>query len=56
MQELNLPDEEVSKIKDEILHKEGENLRKKRQKISIFDFEPLKIIGQGAFGEVRVCK
>jgi len=56
MQELNLPDEEVSKIKDEILHKEGENLRKKRQKLSIFDFEPIKIIGQGAFGEVRVCK
>ena len=56
MKELNLPDEEVSKIKDEILHKEGENLRKKRQKLSIFDFEPIKIIGQGAFGEVRVCK
>jgi len=38
------------------LHKEGENLRKKRKKISIFDFEPLKIIGKGAFGEVRVCR
>ena len=38
MQELNLPDEEVSKIKDEILHKEGENLRKKRQKLSTKTF------------------
>ena len=56
MQDLNLPEEEANKIKEEILHKEGENLRKKRQKISIFDFEPLKIIGQGAFGEVRVCR
>ena len=56
MQDLNLPEEEANKIKEEILHKEGENLRKKRQKISIFDFEPLKIIGQGAFDEVRVCR
>ena len=31
-------------------------MRKKRKKISIFDFEPLKIIGKGAFGEVRVCR
>ena len=56
MNELNIPEEEATKIKEEILHKEGENLRKKRQKISIFDFVPIKIIGKGAFGEVRICK
>ena len=56
MMQLNLPEEQVAKIKEEIFHKEGENLRKKRQKISIFDFEPLKIIGKGAFGEVRLCR
>ena len=56
MSQLNLAEDEAAKIKEEILHKEGENLRKKRKKISIFDFEPLKIIGKGAFGEVRVCK
>ena len=56
MTELNIPEDQASKIKQEILHKEGENLRKKRQKISIFDFVPIKIIGKGAFGEVRVCK
>ena len=56
MNELNIPEEEASKIKEEILHREGENLRKKRQKISIFDFVPIKIIGKGAFGEVRICK
>lgn len=27
-----------------------------RAKISVRDFEPLKIIGRGAFGEVRVCR
>ena len=56
MNQLNLAEDEAAKIKEEILHKEGDNLRKKRKKISIFDFEPLKIIGKGAFGEVRVCK
>ena len=56
MAELNIPEDQASKIKQEILHKEGENLRKKRQKISIFDFVPIKIIGKGAFGEVRICK
>ena len=28
----------------------------RRVKISVKDYEPLKIIGRGAFGEVRVCK
>lgn len=28
----------------------------RRSKISIRDFEPLKIIGRGAYGEVRLCK
>ncbi len=27
-----------------------------RRKISVRDFIPLKIIGRGAFGEVRVCR
>ena len=28
----------------------------RRAKISVKDFEPIKIIGRGAFGEVRVCR
>ncbi len=28
----------------------------RRAKITVYDFEPLKIIGRGAFGEVRVCR
>lgn len=43
-------------IKKEILHKEAIQLRKKRQKITVMDFEPIAIIGRGAFGEVRVCR
>ena len=29
---------------------------RRRAKITVRDFEPLKIIGRGAFGEVRVCR
>jgi serine/threonine kinase 38 len=54
--ELKISDEESQKIKQEYLNKEIENLRMKRQKISIRDYESLSIIGKGAFGEVRVCK
>lgn len=56
MQDMNLSTAEQDQIKQEILHREAEYLRKKRQKITVFDYEPLKIIGKGAFGEVRVVR
>lgn len=31
-------------------------MRKTRKKMSIREFQPLTIIGRGAFGEVRICK
>ena len=31
-------------------------MRQARKKMSITEFEPLTIIGRGAFGEVRVCR
>ena len=31
-------------------------MRLQRQKLSIKDFEPIEIIGRGAFGEVRLCR
>ena len=31
-------------------------MRQMRKKLSIREFEPLSIIGKGAFGEVRVCR
>jgi serine/threonine kinase 38 len=27
-----------------------------RKKVTVKDFEPLSIIGRGAFGEVRICR
>lgn len=38
------------------MHKEAELNRKMRKKITTRDFEPLSIIGRGAFGEVRICR
>jgi len=31
-------------------------MRQARKKMTITEFEPLTIIGRGAFGEVRVCR
>lgn len=56
MGSLHLSDPEKHLIKQEIFHKEAENLRSRRRRISVFDFEPLVIIGKGAFGEVRLVR
>ncbi len=56
MEKLNLSEAEKELIKQDILHKEAELNRKLRKKISVKDFEPLTIIGRGAFGEVRICR
>jgi len=56
MDKMNLSQTEKDLIKQEIQHKEAELYRLSRAKISPKDFEPLKIIGRGAFGEVRVCR
>lgn len=56
MTDLQLTATEQNLIKHEILHKEAQILREKRHKVSVFDFEPISIIGKGAFGEVRVVR
>jgi serine/threonine kinase 38 len=56
MDVLNLTPHEKELIKQDVLHKEAELNRKARKKVYPSDFEPLTIIGKGAFGEVRICK
>jgi len=53
---LNLTPHEKELIKQDVLHKEAELNRKARKKISAYDFDPLHIIGRGAFGEVWICR
>ena len=54
MDVLNLTPHEKELIKQDVLHREAELNRKTRKKIYPSDFEPLSIIGKGAFGEVRI--
>ncbi|KAK8597584.1 hypothetical protein V6N13_094987 [Hibiscus sabdariffa] len=48
-------EEQINLIKD-LERKETEFMRLKRHKICVDDFDPLTIIGRGAFGEVRLCR
>ena len=53
---LEISDEEKLKLLSELRHVESEDLRKKLKKQTIRDYESIKIIGRGAFGEVHVCR
>ncbi|KAJ8433370.1 hypothetical protein Cgig2_020450 [Carnegiea gigantea] len=59
--EKKLADAEVSKeeqnnILKYLEKKETEYMRLQRHKMGADDFEPLTMIGKGAFGEVRICR
>jgi len=56
LSEMNLSTVEQEIIKQEVFHQEATHLRISRQRVSIKDFEPISIIGKGAYGEVRVCR
>jgi len=56
MQSLGLTEQEQTSLKKQISHEEAQQLRVERKKITIFDFKPIKIVGKGAFGEVRLCR
>jgi Serine/threonine protein kinase len=56
MEEIGLSEVEKNIIKEDIYHEEALRLREKRTAVTIFDFEPLSIIGRGAFGEVRIVR
>ena len=56
MEELNFSEGQKEQVKKDLLHKEAKQLRMRRRKFTTDDFEPVAIIGRGAFGEVRVCR
>ena len=56
LKNLKIPEIEKEKIELEIEKKEKKHNQKKLQKLTIFDYESLSIIGRGAFGEVHVCR
>ena len=46
------PEEQKSEKRAQHAVKETEFLRLKRSKLGVDDFDPIKVIGRGAFGEV----
>ena len=53
---LNINESQKQQIIDEINQIEIQKSRKIREKQTIREYESLKIIGRGAFGEVHVCR
>jgi serine/threonine kinase 38 len=56
MSKLNLSDAEKEKMRSEFKRQEVLAMRQLRKKLSSNDFIMLKIIGKGAFGQVRLVK
>jgi len=56
MSSLGMTQLEQQELKKQIAHEEAVQLRQERKKITIYDFKPVRIIGKGAFGEVRLCR
>jgi serine/threonine kinase 38 len=50
--DATLSDDMRSRVVEEFNRRESEFTRLQRQRMSAADFEPLTIIGRGAFGEV----
>ncbi|XP_076311941.1 serine/threonine-protein kinase tricornered-like isoform X4 [Tachypleus tridentatus] len=56
MNENGLTEKEKNEKRIQHAIKESEFLRLKRSRLGVEDFEPLKVIGRGAFGEVRLVQ
>lgn len=56
MDEEGLSEEQKSERRQQHAVKETEFLRLKRSRLGVDDFESLKVIGRGAFGEVRLVQ
>lgn len=56
MDKLQIPDEDREQYRVKFLQAEADHLRDQRKRLSTEDFEPLALIGKGAFGEVRLVR
>ena len=52
LKEACVSEEDHKNVIKDLERKETEHMRLQRQKLCVDDFEPLTIIGRGAFGEV----
>lgn len=56
LKDESLSEEQKNEKRLQHAQKETEFLRLKRSRLGVEDFEPLKVIGRGAFGEVRLVQ
>jgi len=56
LQDKGLEEEIIAEKRNQHAAKETEFLRLKRSRLGVDDFEPIKVIGKGAFGEVRLVQ
>ncbi|XP_066903933.1 serine/threonine-protein kinase tricornered isoform X2 [Halyomorpha halys] len=56
LKEEGLSESQKQEKRNQHAQKETEFLRLKRSRLGVEDFEPLKVIGRGAFGEVRLVQ
>ncbi|KAM7277872.1 hypothetical protein ACFE04_005006 [Oxalis oulophora] len=54
--DADVSEEEQNNLLKHLEKKETEYMRLQRHKMGADDFEPLTMIGKGAFGEVRICR
>ncbi|KAL4120711.1 hypothetical protein QTP88_013353 [Uroleucon formosanum] len=56
LKDESLSEQQKQEKRQQHAQKESEFLRLKRSRLGVEDFEPLKVIGRGAFGEVRLVQ
>ena len=56
MANMNLNEEEKSKMRRDLRNQELDNMRRERKRMTTSDFDSLVVIGKGAFGEVRLVR
>mmetsp|Transcript_4782 Transcript_4782/g.7218 ORF Transcript_4782/g.7218 Transcript_4782/m.7218 type:complete len:498 (-) Transcript_4782:43-1536(-) len=56
METLDLDEGSKTKLREELTKEEMKKARSMRKQMCTDDFTPLRIIGKGAFGQVRLCK
>lgn len=54
LKDESLSEQQKQEKRQQHAQKESEFLRLKRSRLGVEDFEPLKVIGRGAFGEVSI--
>ncbi|TDH72386.1 hypothetical protein CCR75_004459 [Bremia lactucae] len=56
MTEMRLTEHKKEQYRQELRSKELQSLRHQRKRLAVGDFQPLAVIGRGAFGEVRLVR